>query len=137
MSEKKLTIDSILIDSKKIDCSPPIFEDAVDESSIRGGKGENFMDYSKEVALELLSKKVGELNEFLQGSVDGRWGDNVVDIAMDVINEQKFEILGLESVIKAMKSEVEYALGDNKTEEVKRAYLGNAIRYANEAVYID
>lgn len=35
-----------------------------------------------------------------------------------------------------MKSEIEYALGSNKTEEVKKVYLENAIRYADEVIHI-
>lgn len=61
------------------------------------------------------------------------WGRSMTDI----IHEQKEEILKLEDVIKSMKSEIEYALGSNKTEEVKEVYLKNAIRYANEVINIE
>ncbi|MGG0667850.1 hypothetical protein ABE073_04890 [Lederbergia citrisecunda] len=93
------------------------------------------MDNSKEFTLNMLSK-VAELNAFLQGSVDNRLGDNVIDITMDVIDNQRKEILRLEDVIKSMKSEIEYSLLDNKTEDIKKYYLENAIRYADDALYI-
>lgn len=106
-------------------------KDIVDGDKIRGGAGD------RDDILESLSQKVGELNEFLQSSVDGRWGENVVDIAMDVINEQREEILNLENVIKSMKSEIGYSLKDSKSEDVKEVYLNNAIRYAEDVIYVD
>lgn len=60
------------------------------------------------------------------------WGRSMVDI----IHEQKEEILKLENVIKSMKSEVGYALNSNKSEDVKKHYLKNAMRYAEDVIYI-
>lgn len=93
------------------------------------------MDNLEQFALNILPK-VAELNAFLQGSVDNRLGDSVIDIAMDVIDDQRIEILHLENIIKSMKSEIEYSLHDNKSEDVKKHYLQNAVRYANDVVYI-
>lgn len=107
MTEKKLVIDSIYIDGKKIKYSHPVFKDTVDYSLIRGGKGNANMSNSL-------------------------WGRSMTGI----IHEQKEEILKLEDVIKSMKSEIEYTLDSNKSEEVKRIYLKNAVRYANEVIYI-
>lgn len=60
------------------------------------------------------------------------WGRSMVEI----IHEQKEEILKLEDVIKSMKSEIEYALNSNKTDDVKRFYLENAVRYAEDVICI-
>jgi len=50
------------------------------------------------------------------------------------IQELIREIKDLESTIKAMRSEIHYAIHSNKTDDVKRHYLDNAIRYADEAL---
>lgn len=55
----------------------------------------------------------------------------------EIIDSQREEILNLEDTIKAMKSEIEHALYSNKTEKVKRHYLENAVRYADEVIHVD
>lgn len=53
------------------------------------------------------------------------------------LSEQREEILRLEKTIFSMKSEVEYALRGNKSEEVNRVYLENAVRFANDVIYVE
>lgn len=58
-------------------------------------------------------------------------------IDLNVINKQKKEMLKLENIIVDMKSEIVYALNENKSEEVKKHYLENAVRYADKAIFIE
>lgn len=60
------------------------------------------------------------------------WGKSMVEI----IHKQKEEILKLENAIKSMKSEIEYVLNSNKTDDVKSFYLENAVRYAEDVICI-
>ena len=92
------------------------------------------MSREERLAYNILTAKVHELNEFLQGLTPERWGDNVIDIAMDLINEQCAEIEGLKKTIDSMKSEISYALKPNKSKETNRFYLENAVRYADRAL---
>lgn len=54
----------------------------------------------------------------------------------DIVAEQRAEIERLEGTINAMRSEIYYATTANKSDEVKRHYLENAMRYADKVIYI-
>lgn len=55
---------------------------------------------------------------------------------MDIINQQREEIMRLEDTIKAMRHQVYWAAYSNKSDEVKLHYLQNAIRYADEVIHV-
>lgn len=107
--------------------------------------------------LEYASKHNGELNEFLQKRKlpPNTLGRHVVDVVMDYVEELEKERIERDIVrksrsklenqtiqlnrryrktIESMKSEINYVLYSHKSKEVKRYYLENAVRYADEAL---
>lgn len=54
----------------------------------------------------------------------------------NIVAKQRAEIERLEGAIIAMRSEIYYATTGNKSDEVRRHYLENAMRYADRAIYI-
>ena len=78
--------------------------------------------------LERIAQKSGELNVFLQGRMKGRWGDNVIDIAMDLIAEQEKENARLREALEEIAKES----GTPYARTAKAALEGGTEFYTNE-----
>ncbi len=63
-----------------------------------------------------------------------------IDIVVSLIQQAELEEQTIQlnkryrKAIESMKSEINYALYSHKSKEVKRYYLENAVRYADEAL---
>lgn len=55
----------------------------------------------------------------------------------EIIKKQRDEIFVLEYTIKSMRSEIMCALRSGKSNSVKKEYLNNAVRYADDAIYVE
>lgn len=53
------------------------------------------------------------------------------------IKKQRDEIFVLEYTIKSMRSEIMHTLRNNKSSSTKKEYLKNAVRYADDAIYVE
>lgn len=64
------------------------------------------------------------------------YSKEVDKIESNVTEEQRNEILKLENAIISIRDELQYALYSNKSEDVKRYYLENAIKIADRVICI-
>lgn len=57
--------------------------------------------------------------------------------SLETIENMEKEVSECYRVIKSMKEEIEYALHSNKSKDVKKHYLENAVRYAKGVLEVE